>query len=37
MAALDTDADTAVTIFAGLDGISVANSNAPKPDGDCRQ
>ena len=29
MAALDTDADTALTILADLDGISVANSNAP--------
>jgi acyl transferase domain-containing protein/NAD(P)H-dependent flavin oxidoreductase YrpB (nitropropane dioxygenase family)/NAD(P)-dependent dehydrogenase (short-subunit alcohol dehydrogenase family) len=29
MAALDTDADTAETIIADLDGISVANSNAP--------
>jgi acyl transferase domain-containing protein/NAD(P)H-dependent flavin oxidoreductase YrpB (nitropropane dioxygenase family)/NAD(P)-dependent dehydrogenase (short-subunit alcohol dehydrogenase family) len=29
MVALDTDADTAETILADLDGISVANSNAP--------
>ena len=29
MAAMDTDADTAETIIADLDGISVANSNAP--------
>ena len=29
MVALDTDADTALTILADLDGISVANSNAP--------
>jgi acyl transferase domain-containing protein/NAD(P)H-dependent flavin oxidoreductase YrpB (nitropropane dioxygenase family)/NAD(P)-dependent dehydrogenase (short-subunit alcohol dehydrogenase family) len=29
MVALDTDAETAKTILAGLDGISVANSNAP--------
>ena len=30
MAALDTDAETAETILAGLDGICVANSNAPQ-------
>ncbi len=30
MAALDTDADTALTILADLDGISIANSNAPQ-------
>ena len=30
MAALDTDADTALAILAGLDGICVANSNAPQ-------
>ena len=29
MAALDTDADTAETILADLDGITIANSNAP--------
>ena len=29
MAALDTDADTALTIIADTDGISVANSNSP--------
>ena len=29
MAALDTDADTAEAIIADLDGVSVANSNAP--------
>jgi malonyl CoA-acyl carrier protein transacylase len=29
MAAVDTDADTAETIIGDLDGISVANSNAP--------
>jgi acyl transferase domain-containing protein/NAD(P)H-dependent flavin oxidoreductase YrpB (nitropropane dioxygenase family)/NAD(P)-dependent dehydrogenase (short-subunit alcohol dehydrogenase family) len=30
MVALDTDADTALSILTGLDGISVANSNAPR-------
>ena len=29
MVALDTDADTAETILADLDGITIANSNAP--------
>ena len=29
MVALDTDADTALTILADLDGITIANSNAP--------
>jgi acyl transferase domain-containing protein/NAD(P)H-dependent flavin oxidoreductase YrpB (nitropropane dioxygenase family)/NAD(P)-dependent dehydrogenase (short-subunit alcohol dehydrogenase family) len=30
MVAVDTDADTALAILADLDGISVANSNAPQ-------
>ena len=30
MAALDTDADNAEAIIAGLDGVCVANSNGPK-------
>ena len=30
MVALDTDADTAETILADLDGITIANSNAPQ-------
>ena len=30
MVALDTDADTAETILADMDGISIANSNAPQ-------